>query len=72
MAKFTNCLKLEEAKTVKGLPPFISVQHAARLLLVHPNTIRRWAKNGLLKSYRFGSTLRIPAEGISEHSMGGV
>ena len=27
----------------------------ARILNIHPNTVRRWANNGTLKAYRIGS-----------------
>ena len=32
----------------------LTVSEAARLLHVHPNTIRQWSDNGLLNSYRLG------------------
>ena len=32
----------------------LSVGQAARSLGVHPNTVRKWSKEGLLKSYRIG------------------
>ncbi len=32
----------------------LTVSEAARLLHVHPNTIRQWSDSGLLKSYRLG------------------
>jgi len=33
----------------------LTVGQAARLLNLHPNTIRRWSKKGILKSYRISS-----------------
>ncbi len=30
----------------------LTVREVARLLHVHPNTLRRWSKNGKLKAYR--------------------
>jgi excisionase family DNA binding protein len=35
--------------------PSLATRDVARLLNVHPNTVRRWANNGTLKSYRIGS-----------------
>jgi excisionase family DNA binding protein len=32
----------------------LSVDEVARLLNVHPSTVRRWEKKGQLKSYRLG------------------
>jgi excisionase family DNA binding protein len=32
----------------------LTVSEAARLLHVHPNTIRQWSDSGLLKAYRLG------------------
>jgi len=30
----------------------LTVREVARLLHVHPNTLRRWSKNGRVKAYR--------------------
>ncbi len=32
----------------------LTVGQAARFLRVHPNTIRKWSEQGLLKPYRVG------------------
>jgi len=32
----------------------VTVQELARLLYVHPNTVRHWSDEGLLRSYRIG------------------
>ena len=32
----------------------LTVSQAARSLGVHPNTVRKWSKQGLLKPYRVG------------------
>ena len=33
----------------------LTISNAAQLLGLHPNTVRRWNKKGILKSYRIGS-----------------
>ena len=38
---------------------YISVQQAAGLLHVHPNTIRNWIKNGVLPSFQLNPGYRI-------------
>jgi len=35
--------------------PMLTISEAARVLNVHVNTVRRWSKQGLIKSYRIGS-----------------
>ena len=35
-------------------PSLLTVREAARLLHVHPNTVRRWHDMGLLLGYRVG------------------
>ncbi len=35
-------------------PSLLTVKEAARLLHVHPNTVRRWHDMGLLSGYRVG------------------
>ena len=37
------------------LDRMLTVDEVAHLLQVHPSTVRRWEKQGQLKSYRFGS-----------------
>jgi excisionase family DNA binding protein len=32
----------------------LMVQEVAELLNVHPNTVRQWSNQGLIKSYRLG------------------
>ena len=36
------------------LPELLTVSQAARSLGVHPNTVRKWSKQGILKPYRVG------------------
>ena len=33
----------------------LTTQEVAELLHVHPNTVRKWSNNGLLRAYRVGS-----------------
>ena len=33
----------------------LTTQEVADLLHVHPNTVRKWSNNGLLRAYRVGS-----------------
>ena len=46
-------MKTEEQET--ELPQrMLNVKEVAAILSVHPGTVRRWEKEGLLKSYRIG------------------
>jgi len=45
----------------------LTVNEVAYLLHVHPSTVRRWEKEGQLKSYRFGpkGVIRFKIEDVS-------
>ncbi|MCX6659385.1 MAG: helix-turn-helix domain-containing protein [Candidatus Bathyarchaeota archaeon] len=32
----------------------LTVREISRLLHIHPNTVRRWSEQGIIKSYRIG------------------
>lgn len=42
------------AKSKAKLPEIITLQEAADILKVHPNTLRAWDKKGILKAVRIG------------------
>lgn len=37
------------------IEPMITVREVARLLHIHPNTLRRWADRGIIRAYRITS-----------------
>jgi len=52
----------------------LTVSDVAHLLNVHPSTVRRWEKEGQLKSYRFGAKgiIRFKREDIFNNCRQGV
>ena len=40
--------------TSNKIEAMLNTADAARLLYVHPNTLRRWSDHGLIKTYRIG------------------
>lgn len=38
----------------KELPELLTITEASEVLKVHPNTLRKWDKKGILKAVRFG------------------
>ncbi len=57
-----------DAEGYKGKLPqkMLTVKGVASILNIHPNTVRRWEKKGLLKSYSIGPrrSLRFRQEDI--------
>ena len=47
-------LKIKAMDTEK-MPQLLTLQEACDILNVHPNTLRKWDKEGKLKAVRFGS-----------------
>jgi excisionase family DNA binding protein len=43
---------------------YLTKKEAATYLNVHPETIRRWAKQGKLRAYRFGTVVRFKKEDL--------
>jgi excisionase family DNA binding protein len=41
--------------TYQDLPELLTVQQAARLINVHPNTLRNWERDGKINAVRLGS-----------------
>jgi len=44
---------MEEDK--KELPELLSIKHICERLDIHPNTLRKWEKKGLVECYRVGA-----------------
>ncbi|MFC2068706.1 helix-turn-helix domain-containing protein [Chloroflexota bacterium] len=40
---------------VKKIDLMLTTTEVSRLLHVHPNTLRRWSNEGIIKTYRIGS-----------------
>jgi len=38
----------------KSVPQLLTLKEASDTLKVHPNTLRQWDRNGILKAVRFG------------------
>ena len=53
MVTYIN-LKIKAMDTEK-MPQLLTLQEACDILNVHPNTLRKWDKEGKLKAVRFGS-----------------
>ena len=46
---------MPRAKKTDKLPEILTLKQACRLLNCHPNTLRNWDNNGMLKAIRFGT-----------------
>ncbi len=46
------------------LPELLTITEAAKILNVHPNTLRKWDKDGILKAVRFGKRMDRRYRGI--------
>lgn len=38
----------------EAIPELITISEASEILKVHPNTLRKWDRKGILKAIRFG------------------
>lgn len=38
----------------RSLPELLTITEVSEILKVHPNTLRKWDKKGVLKAVRFG------------------
>jgi len=46
--KFLNLMRKSR------IPELLTLSQACKILQVHPNTLRKWDKKGILKAVRFG------------------
>lgn len=56
----------DERLELGSLPELLTTREVAELLHIHPNTVRKWYKQGILKGYRIGprGDRRFPKEEI--------
>lgn len=47
-------------------PEVLTTQEVAERLAVHPATVTRWARSGVIRSIRVGRTLRFRRDDIDE------
>lgn len=48
-------MMIEQQARKAAIPGMLRVGEAARMLHVHPNTLRKWSSVGLIPSFRIGS-----------------
>lgn len=53
------CVMTKIPKEWLNLPPILSVQEIADLLVVHPNTVKNWIADGKLPAFKAGRVIRI-------------
>jgi len=47
--------------------PLLDSQQAAKLMHVHPETVKRWARRGEIPSLKFGKVWRFRASGLEAY-----
>jgi excisionase family DNA binding protein len=47
-------MKSSQNTPISDMPELLSLKETAEILKCHPNTLRQWDKNGILKAIRFG------------------
>ena len=55
-----------QTKEFADYPPVLTVQAAARMLDLHPNTVYRMVRRGDLQAARCGKVLRISRDAVQE------
>ena len=55
-----------QTKEFADYPPVLTVQAAARLLDLHPNTVYRMVRRGELQAGRCGKVLRISRDAVQK------
>ena len=58
--------------TEMSTPAYYTVEEAAELLKLHPQTLRRWIHQGKLAARRFGSQYRLRPEDIQRAALPAV
>jgi excisionase family DNA binding protein len=64
LTTFETMLKHDSMEIVAGV--YLTVEEAAQLIRVHPETVRRWLKSGRLKGGKFGTAWRTTREWLEE------
>jgi excisionase family DNA binding protein len=64
LTTFETMIKHDSMEIVAG--GYLTVEEAAELIRVHPETVRRWLKAGRLKGSKFGTAWRTTREWIEE------